>query len=313
MDRSASGAIASNEAAVAFTWQTGGSHVRDLPRESRLNTLSMATLYCLGWFPVAVFAMYMKYYEIVNRYSTLLFVNSNIAEPTISDYLFFYKSDILINFLVIPLLIIAVTHFFYHKRNILLFFIISFSLIILVLLYANLHSWGTVGRFLTWTAAVDAFAFASQDLSFVGMYVDFDSWLKFSALVMAVLVLFLGIRYFSRSKLLVKAINVCVGMLFLVALSAVFVGQTSAMRESPTTSDFISQAMAALFKKPWDSEDYTQDIGYKGLVESFRAITQTKSHEDGREYHGLAKDNDVIVFVLETGSDRFMNLRDDLD
>ncbi len=281
--------------------------------EKRLNTLSLATSYCLGWFPVAVFAMYMKYYEIASRYSQLLFVNSNIADPTISDYLFLYKNDILINFFVIPLFIIAIIYFFYHKRNILLFFITSLSLIILVLLYANLHSWGTIGRFLTWTAAVDAITFGWQNISFIEMYIDFDSWVKFSILVMAVLVLFLGSGHFSRSKLLIRSINVFVGVVFLVAISAVLVGQTSAMKEAPTNRDFISQAMAALFKKPWDAGHFIQDIRNKGLLESFHAITQTRSHDEKSEYYGRAKDNDVIVFVLETGSDRFMNLRDDLD
>jgi hypothetical protein len=281
--------------------------------EKRLNTLSIATIYCLGWFPVAVFAMYMKYYEIVNRYSQLLFVNSNIDDPTISDYLFLYKNDILINFIVVPLFIIAITYLFYQKRNFLLFFTISLSLIILVLLYANLHSWGTIGRFLTWTATVDAVTFTWQNLPFLEMYVDFDSWVKFSILVIAVLVLFLGSRYFSRSKLLIKTINVFVGIIFLFAIGAVLVGQTSAMKATPTSSDFISQAMAALLKKPWDAEHFAEDIRNKGLLDSFRAITQTRSQDDESEYFGRAKDNDVIVFVLETGSDRFMNLRDDLD
>jgi len=281
--------------------------------EKGLNTLSVAVLYCLGWFPVAVFAIYMKYYEIAIRYSQLLFVNSNIGDPTISDYLFLYKSDILFNFLIIPLIIIAAFYFFYHKRNILLFCIISLSLIILVLLYANLHSWGTIGRFLTWTAAVDAIAFAWQNPSFIDMYIDFDSWVKFFILVMSVLVLFLGVKYFSRSKLLIKVINVSVGMVFLVAIIAVLVGQTSAMKETPTNRNFISLALAALFKTPWDAEHFKHDIRNKGLQESFRAITQTRSHGDDSKYFGRAKDNDVIVFVLETGSNRFMNLLDDLD
>jgi phosphoglycerol transferase MdoB-like AlkP superfamily enzyme len=281
--------------------------------EKRLNTLSLATLYCLGWFPVAVFAIYMKYYEIVRRYSHLLFANSNISNPTKSDYLFLYKNDILLNFFVIPLFMIAIVYFFYHKRKILLFIFIFLSIITLVLLYANLHSWGTIGRFLTWTAAVDALAFAWQTPSFIHMYIDFDSWIKFSILVTAVLFLFLGIKYFSRSKLLVKLINVFVGAIFLIAIIAALIVQTSAMKETPANRNFISQSISALFKKPWDTENFDQDIRKKGLLESFRAITQTRSDGNNSEYFGRAKDNDVIVFVLETGSDRFMNLRDDLD
>ena len=281
--------------------------------EKRHNTLSLATLYCLGWFPVAVFAIYMKYYEIAMRYSQLLFANSNISDPTISDYLFLYKNDILLNFFVIPLFIIAIVYFFYHKRKILLFIIIFLSIITLVLLYANLHSWGTIGRFLTWTAAVDALAFAWQTPSFINMYIDFDSWVKFSILVMSVLFLYLGIKYFVHYIILIKLLNIFVGMVFLAAIIAVLVAQTSAMKETPANRSFISQSISALFKMPWDTENFDQDIRKKGLLESFRAITQTRSEGDYSEYFGRAKDNDVIVFVLETGSDRFMNLRDDLD
>lgn len=281
--------------------------------DKKLNTLSIATLYCLGWFPVAIFAIYMKYYEIAARYSRLLFVNSNIADPTISDYLFLYKSDILFNFLVIPSIIIAVVYFFYHKRNILLFFITSLSLIILVLLYANLQSWGTIGRFLTWTAAVDAITFAWQTPSFIDMYIDFDSRVKFFILVMSVLFLFLGIKYFSRYKMLIKMINVFVGTVFLVAIITVLIGQTSVMKETPTNRDFISLAMVALFETPWNTEYFDQVIRKEGLMKSFRTITHTKSVGDYSDYFGRAKDNDVIIFVLETGSNRFMNLGDDLD
>ena len=262
---------------------------------------------------MAVFAIYMKYFQIARRYSQLLFANSNITDPTISDYLFLYKSDILIDFFVIPLSIIVIVYFFYHKRKILLFFIISLSLIILVLLYANLHSWGTIGRFLTWTAAVDAIAFAWQNPSFISMYIDFDSRVKFFVLVMSMLALFLGIKYFSRSKLLIKVINAFVVLIFLVAIIAALIGQASTMKETPANRNFISQALSALFKTPWNTEHFDEDIRQGGLVESFRAITQTRSHGDDSDYFGRAKDNDVIVFVLETGSDHFMDLRDDLN
>ena len=281
---------------------------------NKLNTLSLAVLYCLGWFPVAAFAIYMKYYEIAIRYSQLLFVNSNIGDhPTISDHLFLYKNDILFNFFVIPLCIIAVVCFFYSKRNILLFFIATLSLFILVLLYANLHSWGTIGRFLTWVAAVDAIAFGWQNPSFVDMYIDFDSRVKFFTLAISVLVLFLGIKYISRYKILIKAANVAVGLVFVVALIAVFSGHASSMKEAPVNRNFISLSLTALFGTSWDDEYFSRDMSKEELVEKFRALTQTRSHNDHSEYFGRAKDNDVIVFVLETGTARFMNLRDDLD
>jgi phosphoglycerol transferase MdoB-like AlkP superfamily enzyme len=182
-----------------------------------------------------------------------------------------------------------------------------------VLLYANLHSWGTIGRFLTWTAAVDAIAFAWQNPSFIDMYIDVDSRVKFFILVMSVLTLFLGIKYLSRYKILIKVINVSVGMVFLVAIVAVFVGQTSRMKETPSNRNFISLSITALFETSWDAAYLKHDIREEELVESFRAITKTRSRNDYSDYFGRAKDDDVIVFVLETGSVRFMNLSDDLD
>jgi len=281
---------------------------------NKLNTLSLAVLYCLGWFPVAAFAIYMKYYEIAIRYSQLLFVNSNIGDhPAISDHLFLYKNDILFNLLVIPLCIIAVVYFFYPKRNILLFFIVSMSLLVLVLLYANLHSWGTIGRFLTWVAAVDAITFGWQNPSFIDMYIDFDSRVKFFMLVMSVLVLFLGIKYFARCKMIINMASFAVGLVFVVALVAVFIGQASAMKETPVSRSFISLSLTALFETSWDDEYFSRDVSKEALVEKFRALTQTRSHSDYSEYFGRAKDNDVIVFVLETGTASFMDLRDDLD
>ena len=281
---------------------------------SRLNTLSLATLYSLGWFPVAIFAIYMKYYEIVVRYSQLLFTGTNVGDhPAISDYLFLYKNDILFNFIVIPLSIIAVVFFLYPRRNILQFILISLSLGVLVLLYANLHSWGTIGRFLTWTAAVDAVTFAWQNPAFIGMYIDYDSRVKFFMLVLSVLVLFLGARLFSRNKTLVRMINVFVGAVLIVALAAVAYAANSRMEEIPVTRNFISLSISALFETKWDGKYHSHAIEKEELIESFHALTHTRSHDNYSEYFGRSKDNDVVVFVMETASVRFMNLHDDLE
>ncbi len=75
----------------------------------------MAALYCLGWFPVAVFALYMKYFEIAARYSQLLFENSQIDNPGVSDYLFLYKSDVLFNFFIIPLILATLGYYFFRR------------------------------------------------------------------------------------------------------------------------------------------------------------------------------------------------------
>ncbi len=51
-------------------------------------------------------------------------------------------------------------------------------------------------------------------------------------------------------------------------------------------------------------------MSYRGRL---TRLAKTKSMDVGEKYFGLAKDSDVIVFVLETGASRFIDLRDDLE
>jgi len=278
------------------------------------RSLSLSVLYCLGWFPVAIFALYLKHYHIAERYTQLIFVNSNVgSHPDISDYLFIYRGDILLNFLVIPLGIILVAYLFSNRSRILLITITAISLLLLVLLYANQHSWGTVGRFLTWSSTVDAATFAWQNPSFIEMYIDYDSRIKFAILVMVVMVSYLGVTYVSRSKLMVKALNVFVAAIFLIAITMASIGHASHIKETRASRSFISLSISSLFESYWEYERNEQEYGPEKLVELFGTITNTRSHDGLSQYFGRAEGSDVIVFVLETGAGRFMDLHNDLD
>jgi len=277
-----------------------------------INRLSLAALYCLGWFPVAVFALYMKYYEIAARYSQLLFVNSQVDNPDLSDHLFLYKSDVLFNFFVVPLLLVALGYYFHRKGRWILSGAAVVSLIMVVFLYANLHSWGTVGRFLTWTSAVDAATFAWQSPAYISMYIDLDSIVKFILLLTCVIALYSGVRYFARYTALTRLAGLATGAVLLLALTASSVGFASRMTDAPINANFIYLAVVSLFDSHWDYEDMSRDFRGDALQESFVRLSKTQSMSDSEKYSGLANDNDVIVFVLETGSSRFVDLREDL-
>ena len=280
--------------------------------KGRINRLSPAALYALGWFPVAAFALYMKYYEIAARYSQLLFVNSHVENPGLADYLFFYKSDVLFNFFIIPLLLVVLGYYFYRHARLVLSGAAVLSLITLVLLYANLHSWGTVGRFLTWTSAVDAAAFAWQNPAYISMYVDSNSIVKFILLMMSVIVLYSGVRFIARSVLLSRLAGLATGVVMFFALVIYAVAQMSPMKDAPINSNFIYLAVVSLFDSRWVDENGSQGFDEEELQDAFSRLVQTQSMKDGEKYSGLASDNDVIIFVLETGSSRFMDLRNDL-
>jgi phosphoglycerol transferase MdoB-like AlkP superfamily enzyme len=280
---------------------------------SRINRLSLAALYCLGWFPVAVFALYMKYYEIAARYSKLLFVNSQIENPGLNDYLFLYKSDVLFNFFVIPLFLVSLGYFFHRKGRWILGGAAVISLTVLVLLYANLHSWGTIGRFLTWTSAVDAAAFASQNTAYISMYIDHSSMVKFMILVLSVVALFSCVKLFARYTVLTRLAGITTGGVLLFALMISAVGHTSHMKDVPINSNFIYLAAISLFESYWDHENESRSWNGEDLQRAFSHLSNTRNMSGGEQYFGRAEDNDVIVFVLETGSSRFIDLQDDLE
>jgi len=277
-----------------------------------INRLSLAALYCLGWFPVAVFALYMKYYEIAARYSQLLFVNSQVDNPGLSDHLFLYKSDVLFNFFVVPLLLVALGYYFHRKGRWILGGAAVISLIMVTFLYANLHSWGTVGRFLTWTSAVDAAAFAWQSPAYISMYIDRDSVVKFMLLVTSVIVLYSGVRYFARYAVLARLAGLATGVVLLLALMVSSAGYASRMNDAPINANFIYLAVVSLFDSHWDYEGTSRDFRGDAIQDSFARLAKTHSMGGGEKYSGFAKGNDVIVFVLETGSSRFVDLRNDL-
>jgi len=286
--------------------------VSRIMESSRINRLSLAALYCLGWFPVAVFALYMKYFEIAARYSKLLFVNSQVDNPGLSDYLFFYKSDVLFNFFVIPLCLVLLGYFFHKKGKWILGGAAVVSLTVLVLLYANLHSWGTVGRFLTWTSAVDAAAFASQNPAYISMYIDHNSMVKFMVLVASVIALFSCVKLFARYAVLSRLAGLATGAVLLFALLISAVGHTSRMKDVPINSNFIYLSAISLFDSRWDHENTGRILNGDDLQRAFAQLSNTRHMGGGEQYFGRAEDNDVIVFVLETGSSRFIDLRDDL-
>jgi phosphoglycerol transferase MdoB-like AlkP superfamily enzyme len=180
-------------------------------------------------------------------------------------------------------------------------------------LYANLHSWGTVGRFLTWTSAVDAAAFAWQNPAYISMYVDRNSMVKFILLVTSVIVLYSGVRFVARSELLSRLAGLATGIVMFLALVISAVAQMSPMKDAPINSNFIYMAVISLFDSRWGDESVGQDFDEETLQNAFSGLAKTQSRGDGGKYSGLAADNDVIIFVLETGSSRFMDLRNDLE
>ncbi len=103
------------------------------------------------WWPVLVFACFAMWVEVDQRYFGSLLAASGIKTgPSLADFLFLYRQDILLLGVILP----ALAAFCATRFRIKYVAMVSFLLIVILqlLLFANLQRWGQVGNFLTWQA-----------------------------------------------------------------------------------------------------------------------------------------------------------------
>lgn len=276
-----------------------------------VKKMEWAFLCAAGWFPVALFSLFIKKVHVDNRYYQLLVsLSDNPDASSWTDRLFMYKDDIILGFFIIPLLIIVILYYS-PKRHFALFASLIFSITILVLLYANLHSMGTVGSYLTYTAAIDAIAFGLQNPYFITSYIDLDSRVKFGFLLILVTGVFLGSVYLAKVILIARLLKYGV-LISLVSSCVIFVlSFSSGLRSAPIINSVISSSFMAILSV--DNRDSAYPYSdKKDLVSQFRKITNTPENIVNSTYFGTAKDNNLIVFVLETASSEFINLENDI-
>ncbi len=272
------------------------------------NRLKFAIISCAGWFPIALYSIFIKKVNIELRYFPLFYRFSGLeGRPAITDRLFIYQDDFLISFLLIPLLIACLVYLFPRKKTI--FLIALVSVITLLLLFANMHSWGTMGKPLGYSALIDAAIFALQSPKFISMYVDYDSWLKLFVLGLSSLAGYGLARTIASVRHLNTLVASAVVCVLIGAAVAAGLGLRSNMKRAEIFRNFIFLSATA-FQETKTSVGGEKMSG-KEALQKFRHVTGTQRNEDS-PYTAKAKGNDLIVFIMETGPVEFMDLEHDI-
>jgi hypothetical protein len=148
----------------------------------------------LALWPVFAFACYSIYARIQSKYfAALLSVSGLDGDNSLVHQAFLYRNDIWLLAVLAPCLM-ALSFVVFRQRVVLLVWAV-FIVFTQVLLYANLQSWGQVGRFLNWPALSAAVSFGLSKPEFVGEYIAIDGVLKLSALLLASC----AVLYFGRA------------------------------------------------------------------------------------------------------------------
>ena len=281
-----------------FTMQMGIEQQR---KRTWMHGAAMSTI----WWPVLAFVCLSIYSRIQTKYFDGLLVSSGITgRPSLNDILFLYRQDLIIFGVILPML----TAWCFIKLRFSIAAMISFILVLLlqVLLYANLQTWGQVGSFLSWQALENGISFGLSNPEFVGEYISVDGMVKLTALIAFSSGVLIAGRLFWRRGWLIRIWGIA-GLVSL-ALCAILalIGYASSMKTAPISGSFVLNAVAALKD---DGPDSAAPPPADELNERYAQLARiSQSAYQGPNY-GVQKGSNLLIFVLETASIEFLDTR----
>jgi phosphoglycerol transferase MdoB-like AlkP superfamily enzyme len=260
------------------------------------------------WWPVLAFVCFSIFARVQSKFFTGLLVASGIdADPSLSDILFIYRQDLIIFGVILPLL----TALCFVKLRFAFAATMSFTLILLlqILLYANLQSWGQVGSFLTLQSVRNAMSFGMTNPEFVGDYLSGDGLAKLAALLFASAgVLAVGRLLWQRPALI--RIWGTLGYASVVAFALLSAyGHSSGLRSAPIAGSFVLNALAALTDTNTVKTALPPTNELAARYSQLAAISQTEFRSPN---FGAHKGANLIIFVMETASVEFLDTRNGL-
>lgn len=257
------------------------------------------------WWPVLVFIYLSIHARVQVKFFAGLLISSGInGNPSWRDVLFLYRQDLVIFGVIVPL----ITAWCFAKLRFGLAASISavFVLLIQILLYANLQSWGQIGNFLTWQALRNAVSFGVSNPEFIGEYISTGGVVKLALLILLSAAVLLGGRALARRAALIRlwGISGLLSVAFFAVLAAI--GYTSNMHAVPISSSFVVNAMAALK----DGERSTATPPPAGELEArYAQLAQISGAPFRGPNFGVHKQSNLLLFIMETGSIEFLDTR----
>lgn len=257
------------------------------------------------WWPVLAFVCLSIYSRIQTKYFDGLLVSSGITgRPSLNDLLFLYRQDLIIFGVILPML----TVWCFVKLRFFIAAMISVILVVLlqVLLYANLQTWGQVGSFLTWQALENGISFGLSNPEYVGEYISVDGMVKLTALIAFSFGVLITGRLIWRRSWLIRIWGIA--GLVSVAVCAILssIGYVSNMRAAPISGSFVLNAVAALRD---DGPGSASAPPASELNERYAQLARISQSTYQGPNFGVQKGSNLLIFVLETASIEFLDTR----
>jgi len=269
------------------------------------------------WAPAAVLSLYLKR-EVMHAYG---FHHAALQLGWHGDFnrwqkLPFFQNDLLVGFLVAPLLLFAATNLLRSWFRILIVTIVS--AFTALLLFGQLEALRAVGHFVSLRMLVDAIVWGLQDPGIVSSYLRrSDVAILFGTVLLVGAAAWWNATQPKETKPLASEIgrrreDIAASALWVALLVAAalpwFVGiPAGRYRESA-----ILWAEESLFASDSASLAALRGLDGTGLMQRYRQLTNAPAGGRSR-YFGSARSFDVLFFVLETGPARCLDIESDLE
>ena len=263
---------------------------------------------------IGIFSLYVKAEQMNKAWWAIARFIGRSDEKDLSFYekLSFFSSDFMINFILFPLSIALVTVLL--PRRMRLPAGTFFAFLWMIILFISFQSYSTVGRYLTKDMFFEAVRWGFSHPEAITDYASFSSLVKFGLLLSLVAAaLFLNVSRTQKGMIFRMRQLANIGVLCFSAASVFFAIILTLI------SQFISlpslpqnQSLVRIITSAWLSDDVSyfpdRSLSADELIDRFRDITHTPLLTTTDRFIGSSAGSDVLLFVMETGPARSLDL-----
>ncbi len=272
--------------------------------------------YGLAWFPAAALGLYLKHAFMEKEYLVIArgLGRDVAADITAWEALSFYRADILISCLLIPLvlaIVLGVTPSRYRAT-----LVITVSAAFVLFVFMNLQTLGNVGRYMSIGLLFDTIRWGVGHPAFIEEYVPPGALIKLSGVLLSIGSLsFLAMGKAARvPTLAVARAGLPVAFATVLGLALVVEGLAWAPRipALPQHRSVLEDTVLSFFDLGRDGASEFEALGSTELAGFYRTFTRAPAPAPDPRFWGKAAGRDVILFVFETGPARSLDLEGDL-
>jgi hypothetical protein len=275
-----------------------------------------AAAHALVWLPAAALGLYLKHAFMEKQYLVIARALGRDVETdiTVWEALSFYRADLLILWLLVPLGLTLVLRLLPKRYRSAVAMTVSVGFVLFF--FVNLQTLGNVGRYMSIGLLFDTIRWGVGHPAFIEEYLPLTSLLKLLGVLLMVGALAFLASAGSARRPWRAVVHTRLSIAFVAVLAVVLVVVVLAWAPRlPSLAQHRSalrESLVSFFDLSRDASREFQGLSATELAAVYRAFTRAPEPTPDERFWGKAAGHDVILFVFETGPARSLDLQGDL-